>query len=303
MSKAKPTSNNTKNSAAAARAHSEAMMPERRDLHFLPPGDRISDWHAAGPNVTQFMNALSLFFPGGERMFIDAVRDYRDQIPDPDLKKAAQAFIGQEAMHSREHIEYNDLMEAAGLPAHKIDKAVWARTHYIRSRTPRVTPLLLTIALEHYTALMGDMLLRYPGMVGGSQENYERIWRWHAMEEIEHKAVAFDVYEKCVGRGPKAYAMRSAAMLFTTLTFWPDLISAYRAMARADPACRAAGWRGHLKVFNFTIGRPGYLRRLVPEFLGYFRYSFHPWQQNNSHLLAELDTLVDATETAYANPH
>src|SRR5699024_1484450 len=75
-----------------------AVMPERRDLHFLPPADRIGDWHADGPNVTQFMNALSLLFPAGERMFIDAVRSYRDDIPDPDLKKAATAFIGQEAM-------------------------------------------------------------------------------------------------------------------------------------------------------------------------------------------------------------
>lgn len=303
MSKAKPTSTNSKNDAAAARAHSEAVMPERRDLHFLPPGDRICDWHAAGPNVTQLMNALSLFFPGGERMFIDAVRDYRDQIPDPDLKKAAKAFIGQEAMHSREHIEYNELMEAAGLPAHKIDHLVWKRIHAIRSRTPRVTPLLLTIALEHYTALMGDMLLRYPDMIEGSQEDYKRIWRWHAMEEIEHKAVAFDVYEKCVGRGLQAYAMRSAAMVFTTVTFWPDLMRTYRAMAQADPACRAAGWHGHLEVANYMFGRPGFIRRMLPEYLGFFRYSFHPWQQNNSHLLAELDELVDDAKAAYATHH
>lgn len=283
-----------------APGHSGPVMPERRDLHFLPPADRICDWHQAGPNVTQFMNALSLFFPAGERMFIDAVRSYRDQIPDPDLRKAATAFIGQEAMHSREHEEYNELLDAAGLPGSKLAAQVAKRTQYIKDNTPQITPLLITIALEHFTALMGDTLLRHPEQMAGSQADYERMWRWHALEEVEHKAVAYDVFEKCVGRGPRAYARRSSVMLTTTVTFWPHVISFYRQLAAADPACRAEGWRGHAKLANFMLGNPGYLRKLLPEYLAYFKYSFHPWQQNNADLLAEIDQLVDDAESAYA---
>lgn len=280
--------------------HSGPVMPERRDLHFLPPADRICNWHQAGPNVTQFMNALSLFFPAGERMFIDAVRAYRDQIPDPDLRKAATAFIGQEAMHSREHEEYNELLDAAGLPGSELAAQVADRIQYIQDNTPKMTPLLITIALEHFTALMGDTLLRHPEQMAGSQEDYERMWRWHALEEVEHKAVAYDVFEKCIGRGPRAYARRSSIMLSTTAAFWPHVISFYRQLAAADPACRAEGWRGHTKLANFMLGRPGYLRKLLPEYLAYFRYSFHPWQQNNADLLAEIDQLVDDAESAYA---
>ncbi len=302
MSKAEQTTEPAPQ-AAPARTETVAVMPERRDLHFLPPGERISDWHAEGPNVTQFMNALSLLFPAGERMFIDAVRSYRDDIPDPDLKKAAQAFIGQEAMHSREHIEYNELMAEAGLPAHKLDRFTWSLLDTIKQYTPRSFPLAATVALEHYTALMGDMLLQHPEFLDGSQEDFERMWRWHALEEVEHKAVAYDVYEKCVGRGPRAYIERAGGMIVASALFWPIVIEFYRQMAAADEDCRSAGWRGHLKVLNQMLGKPGYLRRLVPEFLGYFRYSFHPWQQNNSHLLAELDELVDDAEAAYATHH
>ena len=285
--------------------HSEnvAVMPERRDLHFLPPADRICDWHKEGPNVTQFMNALSLLFPAGERMFIDAVRSYRDQIPDPDLKKAATAFIGQEAMHSREHIEYNELMAQAGLPAHKLDQFTWNLLDWIKQRSPKSLPLAATIALEHYTALMGDMLLRYPEMMAGSQEDFERMWRWHALEEVEHKAVAYDVYEKCIGRGPRNWAERTFAMSLATALFWPVLLSFYWQMTQADEKCRKEGWRGHLKMLNFTLGKQGFIRRMVPEWLSYFQYSFHPWQQNNAHLLAELDGLVDDAEAAYATHH
>lgn len=283
--------------------YSGPVMPERRDLHFLPPGDRICDWHQAGPNVTQFMNALSLFFPAGERMFIDAVRAYRDEIPDPDLRKAATAFIGQEAMHSREHTEYNKLMDAAGLPASELDAQVWAHTEYVKKHSSKVTPLLMTIALEHFTALMGDTLLRHPEQMAGSQENYERMWRWHALEEVEHKAVAYDVYEKCIGRGPRNWAERTAAMSLAMALFWPILMSFYWQMSQADENCRKQGWRGHLKLANFMLGKPGFIRRMIPEWMSYFQYSFHPWQQNNADLLAELDELVEDAEAAYATHH
>ncbi|WP_348767812.1 metal-dependent hydrolase [uncultured Salinisphaera sp.] len=297
--------NNPASAAQREFPHSEnvAVMPERRDLHFLPPADRICDWHKHGPNVTQFMNAMSLLFPAGERMFIDAVRSYRDEIPDPDLKKAATAFIGQEAMHSREHIEYNELMEQAGLPAHKLDQFTWNLLDWIKQRSPKSLPLAATIALEHYTALMGDMLLRYPEMMSGSQEDFERMWRWHALEEVEHKAVAYDVYEKCIGRGPRNWAERTFAMTLATALFWPVLLSFYWQMTQADEKCRKEGWRGHLKMLNFTLGKQGFIRRMVPEWLSYFQYSFHPWQQNNAHLLAELDGLVDDAEAAYATHH
>lgn len=291
------------NPAAAAKAEMPSVMPERRDLHFDTPADRISDWHGQGPHMTQFMNALSIFFPAGERMFIDAVRSYRDQIPDPDLKKAATAFIGQEAMHSREHIEYNELMAKAGLPAAKLDKFVWTLLDFIKDNTHKSVQLSATIALEHYTALMGESLLGNPEIFDGSQEDYKRMWLWHALEETEHKAVAYDVWEKCVGRGPTAYAHRAAGMVVATALFWPLVASFYMQMTRADENCRKVGWRGHLKVLNTTLGKPGVLRKQIPELLSYFKYSFHPWQQDNSHRLGMIDQLVEEADAAYSTKH
>ena len=72
--------------------------------------------------MTHFFNALSLLFPAGERFFMDSVRNYRDRIHDPVLRKQVLGFIGQEAMHTREHVDYNDLLQTAGLPAHKLDR-------------------------------------------------------------------------------------------------------------------------------------------------------------------------------------
>lgn len=270
------------------------VIPERRDLHFLPPAERIEDWHRLGAHMTQFMNTLSLFFPAGERLFIDAVRAYRDEIPDPDLKKAATAFIGQEALHSREHIEYNRLMDAAGLPASRLEQQVTRMLDWFREHGSREDLLVETIALEHFTALMGGFLLDHPEVIEGSQEDYRRMWEWHAMEEVEHKAVCFDVYEKCVGRGPRAYAHRAVGMLRATTVFWTNVTRFYLEMTRASDACRREGWRGHLTVLNNLLGRPGLLRRQIPSWLEFFKYSFHPWQQDNSHHIARLQELADA---------
>lgn len=98
------------------------MLPIRRDIRFALPAERIKDWHEQGPFITHFFNALSLLFPQGELFFMDSVRHYRQRIDDPALKQEIQGFIGQEAMHSREHLAYNDLLQAAGLPAHRLDR-------------------------------------------------------------------------------------------------------------------------------------------------------------------------------------
>ena len=82
-------------------------MPTLRNLRFNLDPQKIATWNKGSIHLSQFMNSLSLFFPVGERFFIDSVRNYRDTVSDSELKKAVSAFIGQEAMHGREHDEYN----------------------------------------------------------------------------------------------------------------------------------------------------------------------------------------------------
>ena len=102
------------------------ILPTRRDVRFHLPAERIGDWHdAAGPVFTAFLNTFSIVLPVGERFFIDSVRAYRDQITDPELKKAVTAFIGQEAMHGREHEDYNTALFARAPVAPKFESFVF----------------------------------------------------------------------------------------------------------------------------------------------------------------------------------
>lgn len=266
------------------------MTPERRDLNFNLDPDRICDWHPDGRVTTHFFNSLSLFFPEGERLFINAVRHYREQIQDPELREAVRGFIGQEAMHSREHVEYNALMDRAGLPAEALDAFVGKFLNYLQKKLPPEQLLSATIALEHFTAILAHQLLVNRDRIAGATPGYAELWHWHALEETEHKAVAYDVYEAMIGKGLRAYGLRIYGLLAASAIFWPLVFTFHWRMVRADAQARGA--RGWWRSFRFLFLSPGALRRIVPDWLAYFKPGFHPWEQDNREFLVEIDALL-----------
>ena len=270
------------------------MIPTRRDLHFKLKPSSVRNWHAQGPYVTHFANAMSIFFPEGERFFIHTVRHYRDRITDPELKKAVAAFIGQEAMHGREHDEHNRLLTKAGLPADELEKQVRWFLDVLEQRLPPSAQLSVTIAQEHFTAIMSQLVLTDPRILAGADARLRTMWRWHALEETEHKAVAFDVYETVMGRGVKAYALRSASLVLTTLGFMSLVFYYQQRLIQADR--RMPRWQGLGRFFNFMFVSPALLPKLALPWLSYLRPGFHPWDHDNQHLLKEVETLMAETQ-------
>ena len=270
------------------------MMPTRRDLRFKLKPSSVSNWHEQGPFVTHFINAMSLSFPEGERYFIHTVRHYRDRVTDPELQKAVTAFIGQEAMHGREHEDYNRLLAQAGLPAKELEAHATRFFNMLKMRLPATAQLAVTIAQEHFTAIVGELVLTDPRMIAGADSRLSALWRWHALEETEHKAVAFDVYETAMGRGLKAYALRTSSMVLTTAGFMALVLYYQQQLLKADKQAR--GWQGLGGFVNFMFRSPALLPRLALPWLAYFRPGFHPWDHDNRHLLTQMDALVAETQ-------
>jgi predicted metal-dependent hydrolase len=270
------------------------MIPTRRDLHFKLKSSSVNNWHKKGPYVTQFTNALSIFFPEGERFFIHTVRNYRDRIQEPELKKAVTAFIGQEAMHGREHDEHNRLLDKAGLPAAELERKVRVFLYILKKRLPPSVQLSITIAQEHFTAVISEIVLTDPRILAGADKHLKAMWRWHALEETEHKAVAFDVYETVMGRGIKAYALRNVSLVFTTFGFLSLVFYYQQQLLKADPNPRR--WRDLGAYFRFMLISPALLPRLALPWLSYLRPGFHPWDRDNLHLLKEMERLVRKTQ-------
>ncbi len=267
-----------------------SIMPVRRNLEFHLPKERISDWHREGVHVSHFYNCMSVFFPDGERFFIDSVRHYRDRIEDPELKEQVRGFIGQEAMHGREHEEYNEAMEAKGLPIKNTERRVLALLNWFRRNSPKSMQLAGTVALEHLTAIMADRVLADPRLMAGAEPRFAAIWRWHALEETEHKAVAFDVYQATVGRGLRGYLNRCVALVLSTLIFFAMLIPFHINVVRRDGQLfNLVGW---LRVMNELWGGPGLLRKNLLAWFDWFRPGFHPWDHDNRKYLEQVDDLV-----------
>lgn len=272
----------------------QSVMPTRRDMKFTLDPDKITSWHGHNMHMSQFLNTMSLFFPVGERFFIHSVRLYRDQITDPELKKAVTAFIGQEAMHGREHEEYNDHMDAHGLPIKWMEKQVWRLLEGIKKTAPKSFQLSVTVALEHLTAIMGDMLLRDDRILEGAEPKYAALWRWHALEETEHKAVAFDVYKTVMEKHPVyGYTLRSSALVLATSIFFALLYPYWVENVRREKGLLDV--RGWLSALNFQWGSPGGLRQVVPQWLQWFKPGFHPWDHDNSHYLENIDEQLAGT--------
>lgn len=267
------------------------MQPIRRDLKFKLPTEKIDSWNPVR-NTTHFMNTLSLLFPVGERFFIDAVRHYRDKgvIGDEQLLEEIRAFIGQEAMHGREHEDYNAAYAAAGYAVKGPEQFV----HQVLETAKRLPPSLrlgATIALEHYTAILANALLENPQIIEGADPRFAAIWNWHALEETEHKAVAYDVFVKAFeGKPLRGYAVRVSSMLMATVILWSIFTPVYLLnVAKSDRALDRRDWLAGLRNL---FGRHGVLSTSFRAYLDYFRPGFHPWDHDNRHQLSRIEELA-----------
>ncbi len=273
------------------------VEPLRRNIQFKLASKGVDKWNGAGVQQTQFMNALSIFFPAGERFFIDSIRNYRDQITNEQLKKDVKEFIGQEAMHTREHLVYNQALIDAGFPVQKYMDQIEQGLEQLKKHAPKRLQLAITMALEHVTASLGEVLLENPELMADSDENYRNVWNWHAMEEIEHKGVAFDVWNEVTEENALNYGVRVGAFVGVQVIFW-TLVAAYH-ISLVHSSGKLFNLSGWLTCVNYLWGKPGALRKIAPEMFKYLTPGFHPWQNDNRHLIADVEKLAKHAEHLY----
>jgi predicted metal-dependent hydrolase len=262
-----------------------------RDIHFDTDAVRRGYWLAGDPVGTAIFNAMSLTFPDGERLFIDAVKHYRPQVSGK-LTEDVRGFIAQEAIHSREHHVLNQLIDRQKYPVAEIEGKVRERVALARSRGP-IGMLISTIALEHFTAMLADMHAEHQDLFNGVEPDIERLWRWHAMEETEHKAVAYDVFmEVTKGWSPfKRYMRRCVSMVIITYMFTRNIAVYAARLLEADGYTPKAALKA---VKAFLWKKPGLFRRGWRLYLLWFRPGFHPWCQDNRALVAAWKAEFDA---------
>ena len=268
------------------------FLPTARSYDFAVPASRALDWDPHCRASTAFTNTLSLFFPAGEQFFIRSVQRCLRALPAPGLPvaeaAAVRAFVAQEALHSREHEAYNAaLQHHYGGAALGVLDAVVGAVLAVFDAGPRALALAGTVGLEHLTAALGHTLLVEPDLYADAEPHYAALWLWHAYEETEHKAVAYDVFSAVYGKGRAAWALRCVAFIMALAIFGALFLPAYLAMlAGAGCLFDVAGWRA-LLTLHWAAGGKGVLRRILPLLLDFFRYDFHPWDHDNRALLKQ----------------
>lgn len=251
-----------------------------RDRRFGREGPSQRHWLAGDPVASAWFTALSASFPRGEAMFIDAVKAHRDGVA-PALAEAIRDFVKQEVNHSREHLAFN---RSAGYDLAAIDARVAGLVAMTQSLPPLVQ-LTVTCALEHFTAIFAHEFLAHPEHFGAADAETVALWQWHAVEEIEHKAVAFDTWLAATRALPprRRWLMRAIVMGDVTRRFlrnrWVDALE----LLAQDGI---TGWRARWGLFAYLWLKPGILRRVFPAWASWFRPAFHPWQVDDRALIA-----------------
>lgn len=247
------------------------------------------------PVASAWFAALSCSFPRGEAMFIEAVKAHRDDVP-PHLAAEIRDFIRQEVNHSREHIAFNRAVEEAGYDLTGITCRVNSMVDQTLS-TPPIVQLSITCALEHFTAMFAHQFLKDPGSLATAGMGDPQLWMWHAAEEIEHKAVAYDTFLHATRDWSafKRWRMRSIIMVLVTGRFLRNRSTDALELLSQDGI---TGWRASWGLARYLFGKPGILRKILPSWLSYFRPGFHPWDHDDRHLIADYDGAEATTEPA-----
>jgi hypothetical protein len=269
--------------------HNSSLSRTPQNVEIVPRNRQFNieevlatNWHSDDAFKTAFFDAMSILFPLGEQFFIDSVKEFREKIEDPELQRRVRGFMAQESIHRREHQRYNEaLCRARGVPLEKMEAVVERRQEFARTYLRPIQRLSATVALEHLTAILADATFRNPEGLEGAHPEMKALWHWHALEETEHKSVAFDVF---VAVGGSTWRRR-LSMALVTLEFTQHVIRNMRLLLRDYEGSRMKLWVGGLK---FLFGDQGALRGLLRPYLDFYQKDFHPWDHDNRELVSSV---------------
>ena len=263
-----------------------ASFPVRRmNFNF----DTVPEyWMGGNAGLTHFMTALSALFPAGEKFFIDSVRAvrYHSMLKNnADLQKEISAFIGQEAMHTHEHVGFNASAQKFGHDVDALERhtdTVIQTTRKFMAKlakpigiTQEMVDLTTTTALEHFTATIASQLLTNSHIQElMTDDTMKTMWLWHAIEENEHKAVAYDVFKGVFGKGLRAYALRTSSLVISmVILFFIQNYFLWR-LLKQDKQLNMENLR---MIYRYAYSpSKGIITGMGKEMLLYFNPNFHP---------------------------
>jgi uncharacterized protein len=259
------------------------IIVRKLDFDFAESLKKELYWNDKNAVSTHFINALQDTFPEGERFFMDAAHDstnilQKKGLLDKKLQEDVRAFSMQEASHGWLHKKWTQALIETGYDrlSYFNDKLrhlrLWINKHLsVKMR------LSITAAAEHYTASIAYILVHIkPELITLSSSPFKDMLLYHAMEELEHKSVCFDLYQRLSGN----YLRRLFGLLFITIDLSILIFRRYKYLMKKDKI-----WDSKHKRMTrqFLFGKRGLIKSMWPRIRSYIKPSFHPWQTDDRH--------------------
>ncbi len=258
----------------------EDIIP--RDIRFGILENPKRHWLDGDFHKTALIDGLSIFLPEGERYFIRSLKHYAPKLDDKQLAAEINGYAVQEAFHTREHEDYNKALSKLGYDVEAMEAPV---RQTLRSDKIPIFRLAVTCAIEHLTATLSSVTLRNPQLLDDAAPAYRRLWMWHALEELEHKAVALDVLAMATRNySPiKRYLLRTMAFNAVAIKFLMITLRNLRIFAKTDGI--KTGPKFWLRLVWVLFFSPGYWRKCAPLVLKYYLPGFNPANKDDHELV------------------
>lgn len=244
-------------------------------------------WMNDDPVATAFFNSLSISFPHAEVYMIDSLKPWREHVNEP-MRREINAFIQQELNHSREHVAFNRGMIEAGFEFKSVEKDIIDLVKKLNLRDD-LFRLQMTMCMEHLTAVISSEILSDESHLAGAETELRNMWLWHATEEIEHKAVAYNVWLEITKDWSPLHRWINRSVFFTLISyrFFSNRISAQIHLLHQDGYSKPAAF---FAMMHYGLKKGGLLRRLARPWAAFYKVNFHPWSVDDRHLIVAGDS-------------
>lgn len=249
--------------------HSAKSIPVRH-IQFKFPQSFPKYFAFNNPTTSALFVVFSAIFPAGERFFVESLRNVRNEVNDDQLQQHIKGFIGQEAMHAREHERFNQRLRDMGFDVDTPERYINHALNLLRKLSPQ-QQLACTVAMEHFTVQLAIQWLSHDLLTALSDQQTLIIWQWHALEELEHKAVSFDVYQQ-VSSDP--LINRYVAFIGTNFIIIPAALAAWIVVAYKDQCFKDR--KRMQEGLKLIFGKQGFLTPLWSRLADFLSRDFDP---------------------------
>lgn len=269
---------------------SQPRMTIRR-MPFTFVASHKVHWNGEKPEFSQIVNAASFAMPFLEPYLIRAMRKARSEITDPALREQLDQYVSQEGQHYQQHKKYNDSIAAEYSCVDEIEKTLAADYRSLDKKSLKFK-LAYAEGFESMALAIGNMLIAdREYLFGKSDSTVASLILWHFVEEIEHKSVAFDVYDYLYG----SYFWRVYGFIYATVHIFFRSRQAYRLLLKQDGLWR--NWKSRWRLARLLLR---IFKNLTPRLLAVFRPGYHPEQISDPQWVLDWIEMfkVDAQQTA-----